>query len=183
MARLPYLDAKDLGPQYQDLFVGSPRLNGRIMNVRRMMAHAPRVAQLRFALGNALYEQPGLDPHLSELALLTVGRVTRCTYEFHHHVQRAKLAGVPEAQIEALPVWERHPAFSERERAVIRYAEQITRDVQVTDEAFGAVRSFLDDEQLVALTLLIAHYNAGARFLEAFQVDVEVDEDADTPAV
>lgn len=175
MARLPYVSRDEL-PEDARAFFDSRRLpSGQPMNIHRMMAHSPKLMLLRSAFAGALLNETRLDPRLRELALLTVGRVTAATYEYHHHLHFGRRAGITEAQIAALPVWQRHPAFSEQERTVIRYAEEMTRDVRVADATFAAIRELFDDEQIVELTLAIAHYNSTVRFLEALQVDVEAE--------
>lgn len=173
MARLPYRDAEDLPEEYRPLFERYRLPNGQTMNIHRMMAHSPLLLERRSAFARTLLNETRLDPRLRELALLTVGRLTNAVYEYTHHLRFARRAGVKEEQIAALPVWERHPAFSAEERAVIRYAQEMTQTIRVADETFAALRSFLDDEQVVELTLTVAHYNSTVRFLEALQVDLE----------
>jgi alkylhydroperoxidase family enzyme len=57
-----------------------------------------------------------------------------------------------------------------RERAVLAYADAMTRSVQVPDAVFQAVRPYFQDRELVELTATIAAYNMVSRFLEALQV-------------
>ena len=171
MPRIPYLNRDDLPEEERDRFTALQRPDGRAMNLHRVMAYRPRLMQLRTAFARALNGSDTIvPPRLRELAQLTVGRVTASVYEFQHHVERAQRAGLSKEHIMALPVWERHPLFSDEERAVIRYAEAMTRDVRVPDATFDALRAFLSDAQLVELTLVIAHYNSTVRFLEALQV-------------
>src|SRR5947209_1584929 len=124
MARLRYVDREDLPEEYRHLFERSALPGGRPMNIRRIMAHTPMLAEKRSAFANALLNETKLDPRLRELALLTVGRLTGAAYEYTHHVRFARRVGVTDEQIAVLPVWERHPAFSTEEKAVIRYAEE-----------------------------------------------------------
>ncbi len=173
MARLPYLDRDDLPEDYRYLFDNLGRESGRVGNLFRVMAHSPRLLHQFMRLGSDLRSRTRIDPRLRELAILTVGRLTNAPYEYVHHVAIARRVGVTEEQIDGLPVWERTPAFSEQERAVIRYAEAVTRDVRVPDDVFAAVRAFLDDEQMVELTMIVAYYNLVVRFLEPMQVELE----------
>jgi AhpD family alkylhydroperoxidase len=166
MARLPYHEPIALTDQPE-------AATGPIRNVRRMLAHSPELArrwsQVTFGVLNLMR----VDPRLRELALLTIGRVTGAAYEYAHHVNYARRAGVTEEQIDAIADWERNPAFSDQERAVIRYAEAMTRDLNVPDEAFEPLRTFFDEQQIVELTLAISVYNGLARFLIALQVDLD----------
>ena len=175
MARLRYIERDELPEEKRYLFDNLSRDGGRVGNLFRVLGHSPQLLHQFMRLGSDLRSRTKLDPRLRELAILTVGRLADAPYEYVHHIAIARRLGVTDAQIEGLPVWERHPAFSERERAVMRYAETITRDVRVPDEQFAAVRAFLDDEQMVELTLNIAFYNLVVRFLEPMQVDLEED--------
>jgi uncharacterized peroxidase-related enzyme len=170
MPRLPYLDKEDLPEEDRAAFDALKLADGRMMNIHRMMAHRPKMLRRRSAFSKVLNDENLVERRLRELALLTVGRLTRGVYEYHHHAEFARQAGVTVEQMIALPIWENHPIFTERERAVIRYAEQMTRDIQVTDAAFAELSRFFSKEEIVDLTLLIAHYNSTVRFLEALQV-------------
>jgi alkylhydroperoxidase family enzyme len=131
MARLPYLDREDLPEEYRYLFDNLSRERGQVGNLFRVLAYSPRLLHQFLRLGGDLRNQTKLDPVLRELAILTVGRLTAALYEYVHHIAIGRRAGITDEQIAGLPVWERHPAFSDRERAVIRYAETITREVRV----------------------------------------------------
>jgi AhpD family alkylhydroperoxidase len=173
MARVPYRERDELPEEYRYLYDNLARGSGRVGNLFRAMAHSPRLLLQFMRLGNDLRTRTRLDPKLRELAILTVGRITEATYEYEHHLALARRAGVAEEQIAALPVWRRHPAFSDAERAVIQYAEEVTLFVRVEDETVAAVQELLDTEQLVELTLTIAYYNLVVRFLEPMQVELE----------
>ena len=171
MARLPYLDHAQLPPEHQDYFESLRTPEGHMMNLHRMMAHRPSLLQARVNFSRTLNRKdPTLPPRYRELAQLTVGRITACAYEYHHHVSRGQKAGLSAEHIMSLPVWETHPLFTREERAVIRYAEEMTRDIRVQDGTFDALRGFLSPAQIVELTLVVAHYNSTVHFLEALQV-------------
>ena len=63
---------------------------------------------------------------------------------------------MPASQTSSWRGWqtfESSPNFDRLEKAVLRYAEEMSRTpAYVSDEAFAGVRSFLSDEQLVELT-------------------------------
>ena len=173
MARLPYRDKEDLPEEYRYLFDNLSRESGRVGNLFRTLGHSPRLLHQFMRLGSDLRSRTRIDPKLRELAILTVGHVTNASYEYVHHMAIGRRAGLTEQQLEGLPVWERHPAFNEQERAVMRYAEDVTRNVRVSDEVFDAVHAFLDDEQMVELALNVAYYNLVVRFLEPMKVELE----------
>jgi alkylhydroperoxidase family enzyme len=73
-------------------------------------------------------------------------------------------------QLDALQDWARSDLFSERERAVLAYADAMTLHVQVPDAIFAAVSAQFEPQQLVELTATVAAYNMVSRFLEALQI-------------
>jgi alkylhydroperoxidase family enzyme len=62
--------------------------------------------------------------------------------------------------------------FDRREKAVLRYAEGMTRTpAQVADDVFEEINSLFSTEQLVELTAAIALENFRARFNCAFRIE------------
>ena len=85
-----------------------------------------------------------------------------------------RAAGITEAQLQDLPVYERSPAFAPLEKLVLDYAAAMTRTpVEVPDELFAALRRHFSTPQLVELTAAIAWENYRARFDHAFGIEAQ----------
>lgn len=82
--------------------------------------------------------------------------------------------GVPKEKFDALPQYDTSPLFSDIERLVIRYAEQMTRKVQVDGALVEALKRQLSPEALVQLTLTIAVANFTNRFNDALETGLEL---------
>jgi alkylhydroperoxidase family enzyme len=83
-------------------------------------------------------------------------------------------AGLTDEKLRALSSYEEHPALTEVERLVLRYADAMTSTpVEVSDELFAQLRQRFDDRQLVELTSAIAWENFLARFDHSFGVEPE----------
>jgi alkylhydroperoxidase family enzyme len=83
-------------------------------------------------------------------------------------------AGLTEEKLRALENYEESAVLSERERAVLRYADAMTSTpVEVPDELFQGLRRWFDERQLVELTESIAWENYRARFDHAFGAEAE----------
>ena len=78
-------------------------------------------------LASALRASTALPRPLRELAVVTVGLETGAEYEVNHHWNAALKAGVRREQLEALSEYAGSNVFSPQERAVIRFAREVTR--------------------------------------------------------
>ena len=172
--RLPYLNREDLAENDRDIFDRIEKERGTVHNIFRTMAYAPNLLRKYIEWSSELRFKTALDPKLRELAIMTVGRLTGARYEYTHHWNAARKLGLPAEKLTALAEYEKSPLFDDRERAVIRYAIEATRDVKVGDDTFNTVRDVLgDDRILMELVLLVAGYNLVVRLLVPMQVDLE----------
>ena len=73
--------------------------------------------------------------------------------------------------------------FDPQQMAVLTYAGELTSNARVSDASFAAVEAFLNEEQIVELTLVVGFYNLVSRFLNALEVDVDPRAQADFDAL
>ena len=79
--------------------------------------------------------------------------------------------GVSIEKVEALSAWRESTLFDARERAVLDYAEAMTRsDRDVDDAMVERLREWFDDDGIVELTGLIAFQNMSSKFNSALDV-------------
>src|SRR5436190_12948395 len=177
--RLPYKPADTTEPR-DVVDAIRKRRGGRLMHLDRMLLYSPPYAKGWNALMGAVRNELGIPPKLRELAICTVGALTGAEYEFHHHAPLLVQAGGTPAQVEALRRLVSSSVdsdlFDVGERAVVRFAFELTRNVAVADATFEAARAALGSDQLVVeLIAVVAAYNMAARFLVALQVTPEAD--------
>jgi len=81
-------------------------------------------------------------------------------------------AGISDAQLEDLAGFEASANFDSREKAVLRYAEGMSRTpADVSDAVFEEIRASFSTEQIVELTAAIALENFRARFNCALKIE------------
>jgi 4-carboxymuconolactone decarboxylase len=158
MARVPYL-TPDLPRPAADA------------NVFRAMASSPQATAGMSSLGGRLLIRGSLEPRLRELAILRVGALLRCDYEFGQHVLIARGLGVADDEIRAVRDGDL-AAFSGREHAVLKYVEAV-EGCAVDEASYGPVAGMLSAEELVELTVLAGYYGAVCRFLLALEIDLD----------
>jgi 4-carboxymuconolactone decarboxylase len=140
-------------------------------NVFRALANSPQMTAGMSSLGGRLLTRGSLDPRLRELAILRVGALLGCDYEFGQHVLIARRIGVSDADIRAARDGD-FDALAQHEATVLRYVDAVER-LQVDDAAHASVAALLSEEQIVELAVLVGYYGAVSRFLLA--LDVELD--------
>lgn len=173
-ARLPYLTRNDFPEADRGIWDDFVKVRGvEPGHIHRTVANAPNLLRRFVDLANELRHGTQLDPKLRELALMTVGRLTGADYEFTHHWNMSLAIGVKRDQLEQLASFETSPAFDDKERAVIRYAVEATRDVEVSDSTFNALRGFLDNRRIMELVMNVAFYNSVARVIVPCGVELE----------
>ena len=175
MARVRLNETGDLPEESRWLF---ERLEaqGPILNIFRALSHSPVALRRFMKFGSYFLGEGKLDPKLRELAILRAGYLCRSPYEFSQHVSLGRRAGLSDSQIRGIA--EPNVAlFAPREMAVLAYAGELTTESRVSDATFGAVAAFLNDEEIVELTMVTGFYNMVSRTLNALQVDI------DAPAV
>jgi AhpD family alkylhydroperoxidase len=174
LARLRYLTRADLSSEEQFIFdrleKERPVPTG---NIFRALAHAPKLLDAFLSYASAIRQRSELDAALRELAILTVGVTTDCKYEVAHHRRHALKAGLTREQYEAVSIFESSSLFSTQQKAVMRFARELTLRSKVSDENWKMVKDLLGDRQTVELLLNVGWYNAAVRFMGAIEIDLE----------
>ena len=169
MALLPYLDPKDASPEVQKLLTGRPL----VLNVQRMTANAQSIFVQRSRLSNALFTQTKIDPKVRELAILRTAKDSHSTYEWTQHVPAARHVGLTEQQIECVERWLEAPCFSEIERLVLQFTDEVNANVKASRSTLDGLKRHLTPGEIIELLIIIGHWRQTASILETTEVDLE----------
>jgi AhpD family alkylhydroperoxidase len=112
-----------------------------------------------------------VDERLKTLAATKVATRVGCQFCIDIGTALGRTAGVTEEQLRDFHDYRTSAAFSEEEKLVIEYADELTGDpVAVSDELFARLREHFSESQIVELTSAIAIENFRARFNNALDV-------------
>jgi len=169
MARIEYADlSQGEAAVLADRIVAE---RGSVLHLYQMLLHSPPAAEGWLTYLTAIRHRCSLDGAIRELVIMRIAHLNRAPYEADQHAPIALREGLRQGQLDALALDDvPSDLFDARERAVLAYADAMTRSVQVPDPVFQAVRRHFPDRELVELTATIAAYNMVSRFLEALQV-------------
>ncbi|UYN97123.1 MAG: carboxymuconolactone decarboxylase family protein [Enhydrobacter sp.] len=170
MPRVPYYEVDQATGKHAE-FLGKLEPH---LNIYRMLANSEYGLKGFVRMGNALLHRAELDPGLRELAIVRVGRLSRAAYEVFQHERIAREVGVAGEKIAALrDATIEAPVFTDNEKAVLRFTDDVVRNVKASDRTLKAVQAFLSPAAVVELTLTVGYYMMVCRFLETTGVEGE----------
>lgn len=170
MPRIPYYDVDSATGKHAE-FLGKLKPH---INIYRMLANSEAGLKGFVRMGNALLFRCELDPVLRELAILRVGRLSRAAYEVFQHERIGREVGVSDDKIAALrDATIDSPVFSANEKAVLRFTDDVVRNVKASDKTLKAVQAFLSPGAVIELTLTVGYYMMVCRLLETTGVEGE----------
>jgi AhpD family alkylhydroperoxidase len=165
---LPLPSDDELPAEVADVLRSLPPLN-----VFRAIAALPASFRPFMELGGSILGGEHLTPQERELAILRVAHVTDAPYERQQHEQLARAVGLDDETIAATTSPEPGDALPADGALICRAADEITRDVRLSDEALSLVRERWGDRGAAELVLTVGYYNMVSRFLESTRVPLE----------
>ena len=143
------------------------------LNVFRMMANAPASFHGFLQLAGSILMQSEFDSRKREIAILRVAHVTRSTYEWTQHVRLALQLGITQQEVDCIGVDGPVRGLDEESALLCRVAEEISRDVRLSDEALASIMTRYGVRQATELILCCSYFNMLSRFLESTRVELE----------
>jgi 4-carboxymuconolactone decarboxylase len=105
--------------------------------------------------------------------VLRVAYATGAAYEWAQHEQLARNVGVSDAEIRAIGGEDPVTSLDEEASLICRVADEISRDVRLSDEALAQITNRYGPREAAELILLVSYYNMVSRFLESTRVEIE----------
>jgi alkylhydroperoxidase family enzyme len=168
MARLPYLEADQVAPEYRDMLK-------RNTNLHKLLVNSPEMARAFNGIGSYIRFRSKLDSRLRELAILQVGWMEKSEYEFTHHVKIGREFGVTDTDIRGMMAeTDGKPSGLEPlAQAVLKGAREMVRELAMSETTFAEIKKSLSNEEMTDLVLTIAFYCAVVRVLATMKIDNE----------
>lgn len=174
MARVSLID-EQAHPELSDLIAKfrSGR-GGRLINIYRLMLHSPALANGWFDLNSTVRYQTEVEGQDREIVIIRIAILNDVEYVLRAHGPAYALKeGLTPEQVDALTDWKASKLFTDKQRAMLAYVDAMTREIEVPDQVFDAVRKHFSERQMVELTMLTGTYNMLTRVLKALKIDPE----------
>lgn len=175
MARVPYVSYDELDAAGREIYDRIRRdRNAKEVGFQfRAMLHSPEAAGYLTSMGAQLRFKSAIPDDLKELAIIVVAREWGSDIEWTAHAALAAKAGVSPEIIEAIRAGKSNVAFSEPQRVVVAFVQQLLRDKNLSDENFAAAQKLLGTRGVVDLTLTCSYYTAINMAQQALRPEME----------
>ena len=108
-----------------------------------------------------------------ELLILRTGWLCGAEYEWGQHKLIAQALDVPDEEIERVKAGPEAEGWDEFDAALMRAADELHADAEISDATWGALASRYDERQLIEVPMLIGHYHMVAFTLNSLGVQLE----------
>jgi len=172
MARLTYVEKETANPEQEKILSQVTQKSGKIANIWKLWSHSPLTLET-FILFYKTLMKSTLDGRLRELAYIKTSVVNNCAYCAEGHKAVARKIGITEEQLQAINDYESSTLFTNLEKLVMRYAEELTKTVKSSEDLMKELKKHLSEEQLVELNLTVGTANLTNRFNMSFMTDMD----------
>ncbi|KAL4743104.1 AhpD-like protein [Aspergillus similis] len=187
--RLPYAPSEPPtpDPETAEIYarIAARRRPRPLIPLDLSLLHSPPVADGWNSFLGAIRTQTVVNQGLLELAVSRVAVITQAVYEWNAHAPLALKGGIKPEELHAVRTLPStatedvdaavkalgQSALTPKQRAIVRYADEMTQTVKVQDETFAQLqKEGFSDREIVELTTGIACYNCVSRVLVALDV-------------
>jgi alkylhydroperoxidase family enzyme len=173
-ARIPRLPVKEAKAAADE--AGVPDYMAEL-SIFQVLLHHPTLARAINDLLATMLWHGRLAPRLRELAIMRIGWLTACDYEWTQHWRVALGLGVPAEDLLGVRDWAAHSSFGGAERAVLAATDEVVRDGAVSAHTWSECERELgaDSAVLIELVTAITAWRMIASILHSLEVPLEDD--------
>jgi uncharacterized peroxidase-related enzyme len=171
MAVVSYVTNDQAAEKIRPIFEGIEKKGNAVPNVLRAMAHSPGLLEGFLSLNSAL-PRTELDGKLRELAYIKTSELNGCDYCLHHHRATGKKVGLSERQLNETGQVDTSDAYDDLQRDVMRYAEEVTRHINVDGALLERLHASLSDREIVELAMTVGIANFTNRVTETLKMEL-----------
>jgi 4-carboxymuconolactone decarboxylase len=145
----------------------NPRDAGTLMST---LVRHPKLTRAYLRFAGYLLLGSSLPARVREQAILRVAHRRDCAYEWSHHVDIAREAGLSDAEIAAAKTGETDDEF---DRAVFAAVDALDEKSNVSDQTWASLSERLDERQRMDFVFTVGGYIALAMAINTFGVQLE----------
>ena len=139
--------------------------------------YSGKLSEAMSAVNNYVRRETGLDPKLTEVAILTTARQMESQFEWTQHEIEARRIGVSPTAIDIIKFNKPVVGIGEKETIIIEFGREMMGKKKVSSATFARALQAFGRKGLVDLTALMGHYASTSLLLTAFDMQLPLDQD------
>jgi AhpD family alkylhydroperoxidase len=106
-----------------------------------------------------------INPIQREMIKIRASQINGCAYCIDMHTEDARALGETEKRIYALSAWHESPLFTEEERAILAFTDEMAHiSVKgVTEETYDNLKKYFDDKTIAEIIMINVTINSWNR--------------------
>jgi 4-carboxymuconolactone decarboxylase len=147
---------------------------GRVLNIFRTFAHAPKAAKGFLAWGNyILSRRNDLPAREREIVILRIGYLCKSGYEWTQHVAIGKQTGLTDAEVARIKDGADADGWSTPDQALLRAADELHHDQFITNATWAQLKAHFSDKQCMDVVFTAGQYTQVSMILNSFGVQLD----------
>jgi AhpD family alkylhydroperoxidase len=171
--RVPPLHPKDWTPEQRKLIASHTDTSQPVLNLYTTMLNHPGIYAARLKFGSYLQRDSLLPAKTRELVIMRTAWLTRTDYEWGHHVESARKAGLSDAEIQRIAAGPDAPGWSEEQAAVLRAVDELRREAFISDLTWKTLAKHYDTKKLIEIIFTSGGYTMTALAINSLGVQLE----------
>jgi alkylhydroperoxidase family enzyme len=152
----------------------TPVLNdGKVMNLYATLLHHPALYGPRRQFGSYLQRESRLGMRPRELLIMRTAWSIQCEYEWAHHVEYAKQAGLTDADIARIAAGPAATGWTEHDAALLQAVDELRREAFITDTTWRTLAKHYDTQQLIEIVFTVGGYTMTGLAINSLGIQVE----------
>ncbi len=144
-----------------------------VMNIFTTLLNHQALFKRWLVFANHILFKSSLPSKEKEIAILRIGFLCKCEYEWAQHVVIARRVGLDDAIIEEIKKGEDSTKLSELQRLIIRSVNELYEYASITDKTWSNLEIHFSTEQLMDLVFTVGQYNLVSMALNSFKVQID----------
>ena len=177
MTRIKDWKVEDLTEEQKeihDAIVSGPR--GHVVGPLRIWLNNPGLARSAQTVGEYARYGTSLSKRLSELAIITTGRVWSSAFEWEHHAPLAIEGGIDPENVNIISMGQRPNFTKAEEEAVFDFAAEANILKNVSDNTYNNLVNILNETAAIDIVGICGYYSLISMTLNVFKVPNDTDE-------
>ena len=171
-------DFDDYGKKVYDKMLGpgSNLLRG-LRGPFGIRMYSPKLAEYSKMLIQYLRFESGFNGRIRELVILVTAREMNSQFEWAAHEPEGLKEGLPQEIIDVVKYRKSVGGLPETDAVIIQFGRQMFGQKKVNSETFARALKIFGPKQLVDLVSLMTHYSSTAALLDAFDMQLDADQE------